>query len=735
MRRGAPKVTKTAKSWRIANSTIEVAFTEEGGLIHVRHRPSRHSFRVRPRGAPIWQVELRDAGGETRTIVPEGPCHISHRQNDDQAEMELHWPEGAVAVKAHVSLERESPISHWRIEVENRTQDALWEVVYPRLQGLGKIEGDGEGDRLASPAQYGTLMPNPIDFIARGGAKADWYDIEYSIHDIRIETIPRVAFSYPGYWGMQFFAFYHPERAGIYFGAHDPQANFKRFGLYGQPGGKRVDLVMQNFPEERIQGGLNYHMPYPAVIGVFDGEWWNASAIHRDWAEEQEWCAKGPIRHRKDLPQWVKDTDLWYWNYQYHDQYTPEEVVPAILDLKERTGAEMCIHWYRWNGGMFNALEPFPLEEPWKERLAKGLEELHQAGVRAIPYTNARLWDCTDESYQTQGGPESVALNERGEALPWTIKGPCANYLTMCPYAYPWQKKMEGLMKQVVEEVGMDGAYIDQITSSFVIPCFVESHGHPRGGGNSWYEGYRQMMNLIRATVNTKHPEVIWTSESTIDCWVDQFDANLSQQCGTIDGRYGDGWLPIPLSNSVYHEYGMVYGSGQPMDRVLPDAFYLGYALVLVGGTIPLISGYFAKHVGTDELKDYVEYLVRLVKARKSAHKYLAFGRWLPPVELEVEEVDAQWSEEGKPKRVPAVVTATWKDEEGSVCLALVNHTGQERKIKYSFPGEGYGMTNGGLTLVELTEDGERVLASDLPPTFEREEEIGPRQPKVFVVR
>ena len=55
-----------------------------------------------------------------------------------------------------------------------------------------------------------------------------------------------------------------------------------------------------------------------------------------------------------------------------------------------------------------------------------------------------------------------------------------------------------------------------------------------------------------------------------------------------------------------------------------------------------------------------------------------------------------------------------------------------------------------GLALVEMTDDssttplresgaltmkGEKVLASDLPSDFQREETIGPRQPRVFVVR
>ena len=737
MEANQPVVEEKSNTWSIANGIKEIVFSQQGGLIQVCHLESGHKFEAQPSGAPIWHVVLRDADGGTRTIFPEGECQISYRLTEERAEMKLHWPEGELGVTARISLESGSPVSHWRIEVENRTDDAIWEVQFPRIAGLGKIAGDGQGDRLAMPFLWGALMPNPVDLVCQGKAGAIASDFsEYSTTDARVEETARVAYSYPGMMTMQFLAFYHPEQAGIYFGAHDPQANFKRFGLYGQPGGDRVDLVMQNFPEERIQGGLDYWMPYPAVVGVFAGEWWKASQIYRQWAIKQEWCAKGPLRFRKDIPEWIKEVDLWYWNYVYRDQHSPEEIVPAVIHLKERMGTDICIHWYEWNDWPFNENLPesFPMTYDWKDRLLKGLEELHQGGIHAIPYTNARLWDYTTESYRTQGGPESLLLDENSKPTPWS-PGRCATWLTMCPYARPWQEKMQRLMREIVEDTHFDGAYLDQITSSFVIPCFVESHGHPRGGGNSWYRGYRQMMNLIRATINTKHPEVIWTSEDVIECYLDLFDTNLSRHAAEINNRFGDDWLSIPIYHSVYHDYAMTYGTVQTMDQKFPDAYYLGQALVFTGGSQPMICGYFAKHVGTDAFKDYLDYLERMVKIRKRARNYLTYGRWLSPVEIKVEEVDAKWSDEANPKRVPAVFTTTWGDEEGSVCVVMVNHTAQDRKVKYSFLGEEYGLDSGNLSLIELTEDGEKVLARDLPSTFGREETIGARQPRIFVVR
>ena len=738
MQTHVPTLTKLDAGWQLANGIIEIAFSAQGRLLALGHLETGHRFELPELGGTIWRVLLRDADGVIHTVLPEGRCEITHSQQGEELELILVWPGGPVAVTARVALGRGSTISHWHVAVENRTEHALWEVEFPRIEGLTPIAGDGELDRLAIPFLWGALLPNPVGLICRGELKRSASDFaEYSLADATDDDGPRVAFSYPGMMTMQFLALYHPARAGIYFGAHDAQANLKRFGAYGTEDGDRLDLVMQNFPEERIRGGLDYWLPYPAVVGVFAGDWWKASELYRAWAVRQEWCAKGPLTQRSDIPQWIKDVDLWYWNYVYREQHSPEEIVPAVLYLKERMDTDICIHWYEWNDWSFNENIPesFPMSYAWQERLREGLKQLHDAGVHAIPYFNARLWDCTTDAYRTLGGPESLVLDENGGPTGWTTRGRAANWLTMCPSARAWQDRILHLMRETVEQVGMDGAYLDQITSSFVLPCFVESHGHPRGGGNSWYRGYRQMVDRIRSTINTRHPGVIWTSEDVIECYLDQFDTNLARHAADMNDRFGDEWLPIPMFSSVYHDYAMTYGSVQTMDEAFEDTYYLGEALVFAGGSQMIICGYFAKHVGTDEHGECLDYLERLVRARKRARKYLTYGRWLPPVAMDVEQVEVRWSDDGKPKRVPAVVTTSWGAADGSVAVVMVNHTAAERTVRYSFRADDYGLSGRGLRLSELTQDGLRPLAEGLPPDFGRQECIAPRQPRIFVVQ
>ena len=61
-----------------------------------------------------------------------------------------------------------------------------------------------------------------------------------------------MAYSYPGMLTMQFLAYGQPASGGVYFGAHDSQALYKKLGFYADGGdGKHAALVLKQFPKDR----------------------------------------------------------------------------------------------------------------------------------------------------------------------------------------------------------------------------------------------------------------------------------------------------------------------------------------------------------------------------------------------------------------------------------------------------------------------------------------------------
>src|SRR5690606_36692835 len=56
--------------------------------------------------------------------------------------------------------------------------------------------------------------------------------------------------------------------------------------------------------------------PYPVILRVFEGGWYEAARIHREWALKQRWCRKGRLADRQQLPI-AADLDLWFCRYGF----------------------------------------------------------------------------------------------------------------------------------------------------------------------------------------------------------------------------------------------------------------------------------------------------------------------------------------------------------------------------------------------------------------------------------
>ena len=138
------------------------------------------------------------------------------------------------------------------------------------------------------------MVPN--DLIATGGSGHIFWPGQEGclIEDVRIrEENPGFKFKpieYPFMAGvvfiplrykMQYMAYYNAT-GGLYLAAHDEQNNPKgiEFHRVTEEG---IKLDFRLFP-----GGIGkgiYKMPYDMVLGVFDGDWYDASSIYRDWRD------------------------------------------------------------------------------------------------------------------------------------------------------------------------------------------------------------------------------------------------------------------------------------------------------------------------------------------------------------------------------------------------------------------------------------------------------------------
>jgi len=263
-----------------------------------------------------FNVQLRDANGNVNVILPKNDPTVEEIQNGLVFIWELQGEWGKMTVKGKVVLPDNASTAAWTISIENQTNSAIWQVAYPRISGLTSYKKD-ETDWLTIPFGMGENVPNPISFVNQQTKAVDsWAKTQFGCFDFE-GGAGDIAFSYPGMMTMQLLSYGNPKTGGLYFAAHDGQALYKRFGMYADGDTqKHAVIALKQYPEDRIKTGADFNPFYPCEIGAYQGDWWGASAIYREWALEQFWCAKGPVKERDEIPDWLKNTDLWYWNWQ-----------------------------------------------------------------------------------------------------------------------------------------------------------------------------------------------------------------------------------------------------------------------------------------------------------------------------------------------------------------------------------------------------------------------------------
>jgi len=728
----------------LENERIRMVFDEDGRLNELAASTGKVRIPIGREALTCpFAIDLRGRGNEVTRVVPETPPVMKRADEGDcrvlLADWSLAGDWGEMTVRAKVILPADSPTSEWLMEVHNGTDKAIWQVSFPRISGLGAFEGLRGPDWLAAPFQVGEKLPNPVAFVnGRAGLMNAWAHTKPGSRDSEGPETD-LACSYPGMWTMQFLAYGHPLAGGIYFGAHDGQALYKRFGMYADgPDGNHAALVLKQYPDDRTATGADFASFYPASVGVYEGDWPAASEIYREWALRQTWCARGPTKDRDDIPAWTKDLDLWYWNWQFPERGHPAYAVGAIQHLKERFGCEVAFHWYGFNGELFDAAwrepEVFPENRDIRETLIAGVRRLHNVGVRCIPYINCRLWNPDNHRFREAGGRKWLAADEDGNPGDEWLQLGCA----MCPTARPLHEILRQIVNQMIDECEMDGAYLDQVTSCFAVPCFNPEHDHPPGGHDHWHRGYRTLLDEIQRDIKTRSPANVITSESVIECFLDLFDLDLGYNLTDLGNglcRMGSpAGLPIPMFQSVYHDYHMTYGTHQVLNQHDLAHFRYAEGLCLISGQQIGISGFFTGDEERAELEPYLAYVETLTRAHVAARKWLNLGVWKPPLALQCRRVPVSFSQVHPPKAdIPAILNGCFRLD-GEVCIVFVNHTADAQVGTFTMSPEQYGLNAEAFRLRSIFPGRPDLLLADIREPFAHRVELPPASVKVLTL-
>jgi len=528
---------------------------------------------------------------------------------------------GTVNVEVEVELPQASGIAAWRIRVSNIS--AAWglrSVDFPKLNGF--------------------LVAGGYDLAGAFGHTETWGSL-YRGFTGRLEK------RYPDGWhGMSTqFICASLKSNSVYLAAHDPRAWFKEFVV--EPGN---ESFIRTYAENIGVAGSGYQAPYPAMLGVYRGDWLGGCKIYRKFAVNAPWTANGKLSQGKAVLQSGRDIGLWLreWTWTKQSVGDYDSMLKQVKDAKDYFGVPLGFHWYNWQVADFDTHYPhfFP-PKPGVTKLAQGMVD---QGLVVMPYINGRIADQNNPDFPdlVKDAAKSQDGNIYTELYDNEVK-----QAVMCPYTRFWQDTVTANVKQLVAGLGVNAVYIDQIAAAPPCLCFDPTHGHPLGGGSWWVDAYRKMLAQVRAFARGDGRQVLITSENTAEPYMDGLDANLVV---TEHSKSS-----IPILPAVYSGYTIYFGAAEGALKLSNEQWPIELGRDFVWGCQ---NGWFGFDLFKPENELKKAYLRTLAQARVAGLKYLAKGELLGLID------DGSRSEY---QEVPWVQGSLWKGEDGSLGIVIAN--------------------------------------------------------------
>lgn len=679
-----------SESVTLENGVLRLSFDREtADLISMTDLKTGYEYldsNVEPKC--LWELVPMEKGYDFDLPTKVSICSWSKRK----AVLKWRQVDGeGVEVTATVTLDKERALSYWDIELEGFEGDKLMEVNYPRISNIKEFTNEA----IALSNWTGRLYRNVR---AAGKVLAQ-----------RTQNRPT----------MQFAALYGEAPSGLYIASNDTESLAKGSSFEFE-GNTTTYNKVYILPVDRAN--TSFKSSYQTILGAFQGDWYDAAQIYREWALQQSWTKNNRLHSGKMNP-WLPDTDLWMWN-----RGRSENVLTEAEDLRQYLGdCNISVLWHWWHNGPYDDVFPeyLPPREG-RESFVKAVAKAKANGINMTPYMNSIQWGESRKSWKELNIEQYVARRADGSTYAHAYNAFTGNPITpMCMSQEFWREKYSDLCDTVVNDYGCTGVYMDQ--ACLYYHCYAKNHGHTVGGGNHWVKGYHKLVERIREKTAENNP--ILTGEGSGEDWMAHLDGFLTLESSRERMSGITRSDVIPLFNAVYHEYAICFGNFggftyPPYDEfwpkeyrapntetLLPELYNLQMrmeqARTFVWGTQPMIVNYHA--FAREARPELMAFIAELVKCRKAHKEYLQYGKMMRAPKLAndyAREIDvAQMSTYGyktkgtnlfkHKKVVPMLYSSAWRNSEGSILLAFVNISEEEKALGFVLDAAEYGITEG----------------------------------------
>lgn len=405
---------------------------------------------------------------------------------------------GGIAVRYSVTVRAGSPLTEWRVSVENRggkspaADQRVYRVAFPVLEGL-RIGPRHEDNFLARPFAQGELIPDPAAFeFKRPTAKAT----------------PTNVLTYIGWASMPWQDLYSPQGGGLYMVSHD--LSFEQLDLEAWPDHSSGTLTLDLRTLAFLEPGQSW-TSQTFEVGIHTGDWHWAADRYREWAHTHQRPFTGPDWVRSGCDGWLGTGGP---TSNYRDYL-------ALYDDARWLGLDYLQIWSEMleNVGPGKSRKPYYCflwpdpERGGEAELTRVVRAIRAAGGHIGFYHNIWTWDSEIGQSLEQWRDELPADVHVpvwwGESRHWASVFPDGSrqagnftqgYAGMCPAAKGYQDYvLSWVLDRYIKRYGVDTWYFDSMPVTMFGAsriCFSGEHGprQPHGVGS----GILELLDRLR---------------------------------------------------------------------------------------------------------------------------------------------------------------------------------------------------------------------------------------------
>jgi len=407
-----------------------------------------------------------------------------------------------ISTKITVTLSPDDYESLWSIEVINNEKDhVVEEVWFPFISGV-YLGDTWEDDILIYPAMSAIKVPNPTAALSSVPIRIGWrwhdYNYEYPI-GMSIPTIKRRDGSYclqsyhSGNASMNWMSYYGND-FGLYMAAY-------------QDDYKVANLAAETFGIERPGMGFSFGV-YPHIangdrwiskkygVALHPGDWhWGADRYRQWWKSINH-----GLKHK--APDWFEKSPGLIAHYDFKYQHRFMKPVHRYSDIEKlyEEAKELGINHLLlsgWHKDGFDRGFPLYRYEPElgsEDEFSKQVSNVIKKGGHVSFYINSRLFNRKYETKLPDLWKNGHAVKKDGDSYDENYGS--ERFSVMCVSSQAWQEHLLNTVKYLVEKIGGDGVYLDQLSCAPPVLCFNNDHGHEH---DDWNKGYNILLDEINS--------------------------------------------------------------------------------------------------------------------------------------------------------------------------------------------------------------------------------------------